>query len=221
MLRLFDTCRMRDVQPTEVTALDASEIACAGEVLGRAFLTDPLWVATIRAPDRRPESLARMFTALTRATIAARGVAEKTPLLEGAALWLPPARDIGLWAMVRSGLAMPRFVMSLTKQDRKQMMVVLSQLGQRRKTLMPEPHWYVSAVGVDPQHQGKGLGSTLMRHGITRADRGEMPIYVETEVQENVDFYQQLGFEVIEVLNPEGLDIPLWLMARRPRSTRL
>lgn len=219
VMRLLDTCGMRDLQPAGVTAIDASGFANAGEVLSRAFHTDPLWVTVIRDSERRPEMLATMFTGLTKTTIASHGMAERTLLMEGVALWLPPGRDIGLWAMVRSGLAMPRFVRSLPKQDRKRMMAVLRQIGERRKTLMPEPHWYVSAVGVDPQHQGKGFGSALMRHGVSRADRGDTPIYLETEAEENVGFYQHLGFEVIEELMPEGLDAPMWLMARRQRSS--
>ena len=194
--------------------MEVSESIAAGAVLSRAFQTDPMWVATFRDADRRPEMLARMFAALIRATIAAQGIAEKTPLLEGVALWLPPARDVGPWAMARSGFVMPRFVMSLPKRDRKQMVTVLGQVGERRKALMPEPHWYVSALGVDPHRHGEGFGSALMKHGIARADGGEASIYLETEAEENVGFYQHLGFEVVEMITLRGLDIPMWLMAR-------
>lgn len=183
-------------------------------MLARAFHTDPLWTATFGDADRRPKMLAGMFTALVRA-VAVTGVVEKTPDLSGVALWLPPGKDTGLWAMVRSGLAMPRFVMSLPKQDRKGMMTLLRQIGERRKLLMPEPHWYVAAIGVDPEFQGTGLGSVLMQHGITRADRDNRPIYLETESESNVGFYQHLGFDVIEEFTPEGLDLPMWLMARQ------
>ena len=85
---------------------------------------------------------------------------------------------------------------------------------------MPDPHWYVSAVGVHPEHQGKGYGLGLMRHGILRADRGGTPIYLETEAAANVGFYQYLGFEVVEVFTPEGLDAPMWLMTRPPSYPR-
>jgi len=211
---------MRDLRPIEVTALDASEFVTAGEVLAGAFQDDPLWVAVIGDPMRRPELLARMFAGLTKTTVTARGIAEKTPRLEGVALWLPPARDIRLWDMARSGFLLPRFVLSLPRQDRQQLMAVLGQVGERKKTLMREPHWYVSTIGVDADYQGQGLGLALMGHGISRADRGDTPIYLETEAEENVGFYQHLGFEVIEVFTPEGLDAPMWLMTRRPRSLR-
>jgi ribosomal protein S18 acetylase RimI-like enzyme len=61
-----------------------------------------------------------------------------------------------------------------------------------------------------------------MRYGITRADRDKTPIYLETETESNVGvgFYQRLGFDVIEELTPEGLDVLMWLMTRPPPSSR-
>jgi len=204
----------------EVAPLGAGEVADAGAVLGRAFVADPLWSALIGDPERRPEMLLRMFTGVIKTTIAARGVAEKTPGLAGVAVWLPPGRDLGLWAMVRSGFALPRFVMRLSRSDRRHMMLGLRQIGERKKALMPRPHWYVAAIGVDPELQGKGLGSVLMEHGIARADRDDAPVYLETETERNVAFYQRLGFRVIEELTLEGPAVPMWLMARRPTSAR-
>jgi ribosomal protein S18 acetylase RimI-like enzyme len=187
-------------------------------MFGRAFETDPLWTAVIVDSDHRPEMLVGMFTALTRTTVVAQGVAEKTPGLEGVALWFPPGRDMGLWAMVRAGFAMPRFVMRLPKLDRKRMMTVLRQVGERRKVLMSEPHWYVAAIGVDPDSQGMGFGSVLMELGIARADRDKAPIYLETETERNVGFYQKLGFDVIEEFTPKEVAVQMWLMARQSTS---
>lgn len=206
-------------EPLAVTVLDPSEYALAGEVLGRAFQTDPLWTAVIRDHDRRCEMLVEMFTGLTKTTVAAQGTAEKTPHLNGVALWLPPGKNIGLWATLRSGLAMARFVIKLPGRDRKRMMTVLREVGERRKILMPEPHWYVAAIGVAPEFHGTGLGTILMRHGIARADRSRRPIYLETETESNVAFYQHLGFDVIEEFTPNGLSLPIWLMARDASSS--
>lgn len=202
-------------QSLEVTPLEASRAAQAGATLGRALVSDPLWTAIVRDPERRSYMMGSVFTGVTKATIAARGVAEEVADMTGVALWLPPGREMGLLAMVRSGLAMPRFVMSLPRQDRKRMMASLRQVGERRTALMPDPHWYVVAIGVDPEFQGRGLGSVLMRHGIARADGDSKPIYLETETEGNVAFYRRLGFDVIEEFTLEGLDIVMWLMVRR------
>ncbi len=197
-----------------VTSVTRDGHADVGVVLGRAFEDDPLWKATFPDPDRRLQQLVDMFTALSRATVAAGGAVDVTPNTTAAALWLPPGRDIGLWSMVRSRLGLPRFTLSLPSSERRVMMGVLRQFDDRRKDLMPEPHWYLSAVGVDPWHQGQGLGSALLRAGIRRADREAAPIYLETETEGNVRFYRRLGFDVLEATAAEALGLPIWLMLR-------
>jgi ribosomal protein S18 acetylase RimI-like enzyme len=183
-------------------------------LLGRAFQDDPLWGAMFPDPDTRPDFLVAMFTALTKTTVAAQGLAETTSGFDAVALWLPPGKDSGFWAMTRSGFALPRFAMRLAAQDRNHMLAVVRQFEERKKALMPDPHWYLAAVGVGPERQGEGLGSTLVRAGIRRADDGNASVYLETETEGNVGFYQRLGFEVIEQITAVGLDLPVWLMLR-------
>jgi ribosomal protein S18 acetylase RimI-like enzyme len=203
-------------QSAAVIRLQPGDRARAGEVLARAFSDDPLWAAVFTNPAERSETLVHMFAGVTKATIAAKGLAETTPDIAAVGLWLPPGKDIGMWAMVRSGFALPRLVMRLPSQERRRMMAVLRQVEERRKALMPEPHWYLSALGVEPERQGTGLGSALVRSGIRRADLEKTPIYLETETEDNVAFYEHLGFETVEAITAVGLDLPVWLMARRP-----
>lgn len=79
---------------------------------------------------------------------------------------------------------------------------------------MPNPHWYLEAIGVDPEREGRGFGSALVRAGMQRADRDQTPVYLETETERNVRFYKHLGFEVVEQTSAAGLNLPLWLMVR-------
>ncbi len=199
--------------------LPPKECARAGAVLGQAFHDDPLWAATFTDPDKRPDLLISMFTALAKTTVAAGAPAETTPGVDAVALWLPPGKDFGFWAMVKSGFALPRLALRMPAPDRKRMMAVLGQLEDRKKALMPEPHWYLSAIGVHPEHQGAGVGSALVRSGIRRADHDNSPVYLETETEGNLNFYRRLGFEVIEQVTAAGLGLPVWLM-RRPSSLR-
>lgn len=183
-----------------------------GAVLGRAFMDDPLWASAF--PNDRLQKLVSMFTALAKTTLAAGGIVEVTPGISGAALWMPPGRSEGAWSMFRSGFALPRFALRLPPSERKVMLAVLQQFDHRRKHLMPSPHWYLSAVGVDPARHGEGLGSALVRRGIERAERDGRPIYLETETESNVRFYERLGFEVLEQSVATGLELPVWLMSR-------
>lgn len=202
-------------QSRVVISLPPNDYTAAGEVLSCAFADDPLWLALLSDPQTRQARLARMFSALVKTTAAAHGVVETTHQLEAVAVWLPPGKELGWWPMVRSGMPMARFVMALPGRDRRSMIAVLRQLDQRRKELMPEPHWYLQAIGVEPEHQGTGFGSALVRAGISRADRDKTPIYLETETEANVAYYEHLGFGVVERTIATGLNLPIWLLTRR------
>jgi ribosomal protein S18 acetylase RimI-like enzyme len=190
------------------------DYSAAGRVLGRAFLDDPLWSAIITDLQERQAGLSRLFTGLTKTTAAANGVTETTPGLEAVALWLPPGKKLGFWATVRSGMSLPRFVMSLSAPERRRMMGVLRQMEQRRGELMPRKHWYLEAVGVEPDHEGAGFGSALVRAGMERADTDKVPVYLETETEGNVAFYEHLGFDVVEQTVATDLNLPVWFMIR-------
>lgn len=96
------------------------------------------------------------------------------------------------------------------------MTAVLRQLAARKKAVMPDPTWHLVAIGVDPAHQGEGLGSALVRSGLHKADLTGSPVYLETETEENVAFYERFGFEVIEQIVVEKVGVPMWLMRRPP-----
>ncbi len=84
---------------------------------------------------------------------------------------------------------------------------------------MTVPHWYLMALGVDPAHQGEGFGSALVRAGTRRADRDQVPIYLETETGLNVAFYGRLGFVVIDELDLAELGLRFALMLRPPETS--
>ena len=96
-----------------LTPLPRKGHVAAGTLLGRAFLNDPMWEAIFSDPDKRPELLISLFTGLTKTAVAAGGLAETTSGIDAVALWLPPEKDTGFWAMVKSGFALPRLVMGL------------------------------------------------------------------------------------------------------------
>ena len=61
------------------------------------------------------------------------------------------------------------------------------------------------------------LGKALVRDGLDRADSDGKIAYLETETENNVGFYQALGFDVVEEITIDRLGLPLWLMARDPQ----
>ena len=79
-----------------------------------------------------------------------------------------------------------------------------------------EPHYYLAVLGTEPELQGGGIGSALMRPVLDMCDRDEVPAYLESSKERNIAFYARHGFRVTrEMKLPKGP--PVWLMWRDPR----
>ena len=80
----------------------------------------------------------------------------------------------------------------------------------------PEPLWYLSHIGVSPEHQGEGFGSALMRDGLASVDRDGVPTWLETSRANNVAYYERFGFHtVVDEDAPDG-GPHIWFMRRDP-----
>jgi ribosomal protein S18 acetylase RimI-like enzyme len=202
-----------------ITSVPSTDYPAVGAMLARAFGDDPVWSALWPDPEHRADALRQILGALTRTTIVAGGHARAIGDGAGAALWTQPGVELGVQAIVRSGFALPRSVVRLPRSEMRMLLAVLTRLEKRRRALVGEPHWYLQCIGVDPAQQGQGLGGALVRDGLALADRDRASVYLETETELNVAFYEHLGFRVVEMHRLDELKVPVWLMVRRPRRT--
>ncbi|MFE7115744.1 GNAT family N-acetyltransferase [Streptomyces sp. NPDC057654] len=68
-----------------------------------------------------------------------------------------------------------------------------------------DPVWFLAAVAVDPEAQGRGLGGAVLRPGLEAAAAAGHPAFLETSSERNVRFYERLGFTVTaDVPLPDG-----------------
>ncbi len=89
---------------------------------------------------------------------------------------------------------------------------VVTTLDRVEKVHPKEPHWYLQAIGTDPDKQGKGLGSLIMRDRLAVADAAGISCYLESSKDSNIPIYRSFGFEVTgEIKIPDGPTIwPMW-----------
>jgi GNAT superfamily N-acetyltransferase len=136
-----------------------------------------------------------------------------SPRVEGVAVWLPPGRgDPSIWAMLRVGAARLAWTNGLGTMRR-----VLSYIDHAvamRRRHVPQRHWYLQLLGVDPQHHGAGHASRLLRSMLDRTDREQLPCCLDTENAVNVPMYEHFGFRVLESSPIPGTDRTVWLMLR-------
>jgi ribosomal protein S18 acetylase RimI-like enzyme len=79
-------------------------------------------------------------------------------------------------------------------------------------------HAYLWALGVDPDQQRQGLGSSLLAWVAARADESGSPIYLETQSARTVEFYRRAGFEVLAEESVLDGRLHVWGMSRQPRG---
>ncbi len=125
----------------------------------------------------------------------------------GAALWLPPNVEPDQDALI--GLLQT----TASEQSQRHAFEVFDQMGRYHPS---EPHWYLPLMGVDPFHQGKGLGSALMKHALIPCDRDRTLAYLESTNPKNIPLYQRHGFELLGTIQVKSSP-PLFPMLRKPR----
>lgn len=106
----------------------------------------------------------------------------------GAALWAPPDRDI------LGGDRVTALITLVTDLLGDEAMPRLSELGRAAEYRPPEPHFYLGILGVAPEHQGRGLGGTLVAPVLDACDRGGFVAHLESSNPRNLGFYERLGF---------------------------
>jgi GNAT superfamily N-acetyltransferase len=87
------------------------------------------------------------------------------------------------------------------------------RLADRRPS---EPHLTLAGPGVVQHRQGQGPGAALLAPGLDRADRDQLPVWLETSAEPNVRFYRRLGFAVTDVVDLPRGGPRTWSMLREP-----
>lgn len=190
----------RPPRPNERNALLA--------MMGRAFFDDPLAIYLFPDENKRRASFAGMC-GLTIDHFGESAILLTNDTLRGLAIWqkperTPPSRMTSYMIFVRTFLVMGRSVSRAVGLEE----IVFAHRPK-------EPHYYLSTLGTDPDYQGQGIGSTLMRPVLERCDAEKMPAYLESSKAKNTPFYSKHGFEITnEDKLPNGE--PFFLMYRHP-----
>ncbi|WP_232665947.1 GNAT family N-acetyltransferase [Pseudonocardia sp. TRM90224] len=192
---------------------DPQYIGAVAQVLTRAFADDPVISWILPDPATRERRLRGLFDVQLRhfhATNAGVLSAGDPAAPAGAAIWEPPGHPMRLPAMLR---ALPGVLSSTGRDGFRRVRTILSRFG----AVHPHrPHWYLGYLGTDPDQQGTGVGSALMRPTLAYCDATGLPAYLESSDEKNVGFYERFGFVVTgEVRLPDGPRVPL--MWREPR----
>jgi ribosomal protein S18 acetylase RimI-like enzyme len=184
----------------------------AGAVLGRAFVTDPVFGWLMRGSRRLQQRLTLVFDAFAGGALhKADAQVLVSPQRTAASIWLPP----GAWKAPPAELV--RFGPQLVRAFGPRTVRALSLLTRIEKHHPSEPHWYLEAIGTVPEARGRGVGPSVLTPVLDRCDAAGLPAYLESSNPRNIAFYERHGFVVRPLFAlPDGCPVitPMW---RAPR----
>jgi len=193
--------------------LTKNQIKAASKVLDLAFEDYPLHVAFIPNESERKKKSHYFLEFFIRYGILYGEVYATSPNLEGVVVWLHSEKaDFTMWRMIRSGILL--YIFGIGTKTISRMMSVGDYLVSIHKRYASFPHLYVWYIGVNPEFQGKGYGSTLIKAMLDRADSEQLPCYLETQTEENVALWEHYGFKVIYETVIPSTEVKHWAMLR-------
>ena len=196
-----------------ITQLSSEAVPQAAEIQGRAFFDDPAMAFVFADEKSRPQRLSWLMGIGIAYGCRFGDVSTTADPMLGHAVWLPPgATSISDEQMNEVGFAEAPVKMGEDALGRFGGFMEL--VGGHHERLVPVPHWYLLILGVEPEHQGKGIGSSLIAPGLARADAEGLPCYLETSKERNVAFYRRHGFEVRHEDFIPGGGPKVWMMIR-------
>ncbi len=186
-----------------VRMIEAHETPQLSETLAVAFHDDPAlgWCFTDR--DRRTSIYPAFFQVILRAYLA-QGQVFTAGRFDAGAICLP------------SGMKVDREQLAMLDGIAGEYAPRLTTIASLTRDSHPRtPHYFVAFIGTRPESQGRGIGSALLYHLLTRNDREGVATYLEATSPLNRRLYAEHGFETIGRVDlPSGPS--MWPMWREP-----
>lgn len=163
------------------------------EILLASFADNPSANDAIKQDDKKAERLRELIVYAVDTGYRRGGIYLSDDGNAAAICYAPtdrgaPLRDtISLLRLIRRAIGFGRVSYMLKKEN---------EMKKRRSKV---PMLYLFFLGTAPAKQGQGSGSALLRDLMELAARRELPLYLETSLDSNVQFYKKRGMEVYEV----------------------
>jgi ribosomal protein S18 acetylase RimI-like enzyme len=177
----------------QIRSMSPGELETVCEVIGLAFADNPSTLANVRGDRAKARQVMREAVRVAKfgrtwshALVALDG--GKVVGALNAAQW--PHCQPGTLEKIRTAPSMLRIMKGALPR-------AFTMMTRREAHDPHEPHWHIGPVGVIPELQGQGIGTTLLELFLSSTDATGSPTFLETDVDRNVALYENLGFEVV------------------------
>ncbi|MFC2017775.1 GNAT family N-acetyltransferase [Chloroflexota bacterium] len=197
----------------DLMQLNKSQVVRAVEVLTRAFWNHPPLNYYFPDENEREKIAYYFFSVSILHCIRYGEVYAPSRDFQGIALWLSSDKyPISLWRMLRS-VPLSQII-GFGRHGGSRMKGLGNYIDGMQERLAPFRHWYLQAIGVSPDFQGKGYAGRLLNPVLSRLDREGLTCYLETLEERNVSLYQHFGFKVIDESRVPETALTSWAMLR-------
>lgn len=209
-----------DVVPIDVMPIDVVPRGYAKGIattLAAAFVQDPFMSFVFPEVFKREPQLAKLFTPVVRYAITYGKVellGDGDGARYGAIAWVPSQYfSPTMLPMIRSGLLWVPWQIGRSAFDRLQGHELFCEHEIERKA--PAGFAYLWLLGVCPSAQGKGLAKRLIHKALdSMRELGHSACVLRTDNENNVTFYQRLGFSMIDAGIVPSSQLPYWLFQK-------
>ena len=193
------------------------DIMRVGEILVDAFQNDPVWNKIYEGESDFEKKYRAFFEVPVRYCLKYGEVYAPSEDLEGIVAWVPGKyADMTMWRILLSG-AMGAAIRMGSNASKKMGPAFKPVIEDRNKYMAGQNFLYLLIVGVATELQGKGFGKRLIGVAIEKSEREGIPLYLETETEENVNMYKHFGFQLLKKSTLPIVNLPLWEMVREPK----
>lgn len=189
---------------TTIRPLTTADLDRAAQILGAAFADYP-WTNWCVAEDAHLERISSLQRVYLEHLALPHGSAFIDGTGNGVIAFLPPDAPAPA-AEVSARIA------HLHGDRLDHLMTAEEQIS---RLPVPDDAWVLATIGTTPHSRGTGLGTALMKHGLTELDRAGHACWLDTSTERNLPLYQRFGFTVVDHLVLDGGDVPVWRMHRR------
>jgi ribosomal protein S18 acetylase RimI-like enzyme len=193
---------------SDLYKIQKKDLKNAVNVLTNAFSKDSMWKEVFDDEDKN-----RVLTeVMVRFCLKYGNVLSTSDNLEGIMAIAPHDKEMTTLRVILSG----SFFLSMKiSKEAKKMEILSNAVEEAKKSLNLGPYIHLLIMGVSEEFQGKGFGGKLLRALIEKAETEKKSIYLETQKEDNITFYEKYGFSVKKkIILPEPLNLPMWLMLR-------
>lgn len=199
------------MEPISIDLLEPEHANLASAVCAAAFQNYG-WVRLVPGDERRTVLLNELFAAAfrhaTRNRAAWGAIDRSTGAIIGSA-----------YAYIDAGDGLPdlpelqRVLRAhLNEHELDLLNRVFEAMSGVNANAAPLPVRHLELLGVDPAHQGRGVGGHLLRHIQQIAQQDGMPLRLDTHEPANVDFYEYYGFNVTGHAADRATETEVWSM---------